>query len=322
MARPRTGARDSGPGLVGRLVAWAAHHGHSLLSTLGRLSRAPLATAMTLGVIGVALALPAALHLAVDNVRAVSGGWDSALHVSVFMKPDAPATAAQALAGTVRARPDVHGVRVIPPDEALAEFRAQSGFGDALDALRENPLPAVLVVAPAAGITSPGQLAPLVAALEAEPAVDLVQLDTQWLQRLFAIVAIAQRAIVVVALLLGIAVAVTVGNTIRLDIQNRRQEIEVTKLIGGSDAFIRRPFLYTGFWYGVGGGLVAAVLLGVARLALEGPVARLAGLYGSSFTLAGLGLGGVLALIAAGAFLAWLGSWIAVGKHLDEIEPG
>ena len=321
MARPRSGAKESGPGLVGRLVAWAGHHGHSLLSTLGRLSRAPLATAMTLGVIGIALALPAALHLAVDNVRTVSGSWDSALQVSVFMAPTATVADAQALAGVLRSRDDVRDVRVITPDEALAEFRAQSGFGDALEALQANPLPAVLVVSPARGITSAGQLGPVVAAAEASPAVDFVQLDTQWLQRLFAFVDIAQRAIVVIALLLGVAVAFTVGNTIRLDIQNRRQEIEVTKLIGGSDAFIRRPFLYTGFWYGVGGGLVAAVLLGIARLALEGPVARLAGLYGSDFSLAGLGFGGFLALVAAGALLAWAGSWVAVGKHLDEIEP-
>ena len=321
MARPRSGAKESGPGLVGRLVAWAGHHGHSLLSTLGRLSRAPFATAMTLGVIGIALALPAALHLAVDNVRTVSGSWDSALQVSVFMAPTATVADAQALAGVLRSRDDVRDVRVITPDEALAEFRAQSGFGDALEALQANPLPAVLVVSPARGITSAGQLGPVVAAAEASPAVDFVQLDTQWLQRLFAFVDIAQRAIVVIALLLGVAVAFTVGNTIRLDIQNRRQEIEVTKLIGGSDAFIRRPFLYTGFWYGVGGGLVAAVLLGIARLALEGPVARLAGLYGSDFSLAGLGFGGFLALVAAGALLAWAGSWVAVGKHLDEIEP-
>lgn len=321
MARTRGGAKESGPGLIGRLIAWAGHHAHSLLSTLGRLSRAPFATAMTLGVIGIALALPASLHLFIDNVRTVSGNWDSAMHLSVFMKQDAGVADAQALAGTLRARPDVRETRVIPPDQALAEFRAQSGFGDALDALRENPLPTVLVVVPAGNLTSPGQLQPIVDEIERAPAVDFVQLDTQWLQRLFALVAIAQRAILVVALLLGVAVAVTVGNTIRLDIQNRRQEIEVTKLIGGSDAFIRRPFLYTGFWYGVGGGLVAAVLLGIARLALEGPVARLAGLYGSNFTLSGLGMAGFLGLIGVGALLAWAGSWIAVGQHLDEIEP-
>ena len=322
MARIRAGAKDAGaPGVFARLRAWASHHGHSLLSTLGRLSRAPLATAMTVGVIGIALALPASLHLAIDNLREVGGGWRSALQVSVFMQHGLSSSAVDALAVELRARDDVASVQVIPPAEALAEFRERSGFGEALDALPENPLPAVLVVSPAASVTSPGQLAPLVSALEGRAGVDFVQLDTDWLQRLFALVAIAQRAVIVIAALLGIAVAVTVGNTIRLDIQNRRQEIEVTKLIGGSDSFIRRPFLYAGFWYGVGGGLVAAALVGVARLALEGPVARLAGLYASDFTLAGLGFGGFLALVGAGALLAWAGSWIAVGRHLDEIEP-
>lgn len=322
MARLKPGAKDAGaPGVFARARAWASHHGHSLLSTLGRLSRAPLATAMTAGVIGIALALPASLHLAIDNVREVGGGWRSALQVSVFLERGAPPAAVDALVSELRARAEIGGVRVITPAEALAEFRERSGFGEALDALTENPLPAVLVLAPAESVTSPGQLAPLVAMLEGRAGVDFVQLDSDWLQRLFAFVAIAQRAVVVVALLLAVAVAVTVGNTIRLDIQNRRQEIEVTKLIGGSDAFIRRPFLYAGLWYGVAGGLVAAALVGSARVALEGPVARLAGLYGSDFTLAGLGLGGFLALVGAGALLAWAGSWIAVGRHLDEIEP-
>lgn len=314
-------ASMSGPTLFGRLGAWAAHHGHSLLSTLGRLSRAPVATAMTVGVLGIALALPAALHLVVDNMRALSSSWESALQISVFLKPGVRVPEAEALATTLRARDDVGSVRVIGPDEALAEFREQSGFGAALDTLRDNPLPAVLVVAPAAGITSPGALEPLRGEIERQAAVDFVQLDTQWLQRLFAILAIAQRGIIVVAVLLGVAVVVTVGNTIRLDIQNRRQEIEVTKLIGGSDAFIRRPFLYTGFWYGVGGGLTAAILVALALFAVEGPVARLAGLYGSGFTLSGLGLLGFAALVGTGALLAWAGSWVAVGRHLDEIEP-
>lgn len=314
-------ARRDGPTLAGRLGAWAAHHGHSSLATLGRLTRTPVATAMTVGVLGIALALPAALHLLVTNARTVSGSWERALEVSVFLEPGVRVPEAQALATRLAARDDVRAARVIAPDEALLEFREQSGFGSALDALRENPLPAVVVVSPAGGFAGAGQLQSLVSSLEREVGVDFVQVDAQWLQRLFAILAIAQRAIAVVALLLAVAVVVTVGNTIRLDIQNRRQEIEVTKLIGGSDAFIRRPFLYAGLWYGVGGGLVAAILIGVARIALEGPVARLAGLYGSGYTLDGLGVTGFLLLVGAGAGLAWAGSWVAVGRHLAEIEP-
>lgn len=321
MARPRGGAKESGPGVFGRLTAWAAHHGHSLLSTLGRLSRAPLASLMTVGVIGIALALPAGLYLLVNNLERLSGNWERALEVSVFLKPGVRAPEAEALAQSLRGREDIAAVEFIPADQALAEFRERTGFGAALDALQENPLPAVLVVVPAPGITSPGQLTPVVDEIERSAEVDFVQLDTQWLQRLFALLAIVERGIAVIALLLALAVVVTVGNTIRLDIQGRRQEIEVTKLIGGTDAFIRRPFLYTGLWYGIGGGLAAAILVALARLALDGPVARLAGLYESGFALTGLGLDGLLLMLAVGALLGWAGSWVAVGRHLDEIEP-
>ena len=320
MARA-SGARKSQFRLFGLLGAWLAHHGHSFFSTLGRLWRTPVATTMTLGVIGIALALPAGLHLLVTNAKTVSGAWESALQVSVFMEPGVAAPEVQALATQLKLRPEVGDTRVIDPQEALAEFRTQSGFGAALDTLRENPLPAVVVLTPVPGISAPGQLTALVDEVERLPNVDFVQLDTRWLQRLFALLAIIDRGIVVIGVMLGVAVIVTVGNTIRLDIQNRRQEIEVIKLIGGSDAFIRRPFLYSGFWYGFGGGLTATLLVAVALLALEGPAARLAGLYGSSFSLSGLGLTGLGILLGLGAFLGWAGSWVAVGRHLRQIEP-
>lgn len=317
----RAGARRAGPGLLARLGAWVAHHGHSLFSSLGRLSRTPLATAMTLGVIGIALALPAGLHLLVDNARRLGGDWDAGLQVSVFLEHDLPAAAVTELAQSARNHELVAAVRIITPEEAIEEFREHSGFGAALDALGDNPLPAVLVLTPATSVNSPGQLASVVDELGALEGVAFVQLDTQWLQRLFALLALLERAIFVVAVLLGIAVVVTVGNTIRLDIQHRRQEIEVIKLIGGSDAFIRRPFLYTGFWYGVGGALAASILLGLAGLALGGPVARFAGLYGSTWSLAGLGFGELALLAGTGALLGWAGSWLAVGRHLRDIEP-
>jgi cell division transport system permease protein len=315
------GARRSGPGPLVRLASWLAHHGHSLFSTLGRLSRTPLATGMTLGVIGIALALPTGLHLLVDNTRKLSGEWGSALQLSVFMEPGVGEQRARELATELAARDEFSGAALVTPAEALEEFRTLSGFGPALDALQENPLPAVIVLTPAPGINAAGQLTGAVGEVERLPGVDFVQLDTQWLQRLYALLALFERAIMVVGVLLGIAVVVTVGNTIRLDIQHRRQEIEVIKLIGGSDAFIRRPFLYTGFWYGFGGGLAATILVGIAWLALGGPVAQLSGLYGSSFALSGLGFKGVLTLLAAGAMLGWAGSWVAVGRHLREIEP-
>ena len=148
-----------------------------------------------------------------------------------------------------------------------------------------------------------------------------MQLDTQWLKRLNAILEIINRGVIVIAAMFALAVIIVVGNTIRLDIQNRRDEIIITKLIGGTNAFIRRPFLYTGFWYGMAGGVMAWLLTGIALLVMEQPVARLSGLYGSNFTLQGLGLQGALAVLLAGALLGWLGSLVAVSRHLGEIEP-
>lgn len=321
MARARGGASGTGPSVFGRLVAWVMHHGHSSLATLGRLYSAPMSSAMTVAVIGIALALPAGLYVLVDNTRQLGGAWESALEISVFMEPGAGDARASDLAAELRAHDRVAAVRVITASESLEEFREHSGFGTALDILRENPLPAVLVVTPDPSIDSPGRLQPLAEELRGLPGVELVQLDTQWLQRLFALLEILERAILVISILLAAAVIITVGNTIRLDIQGRRDEIEVTKLIGGSDAFIRRPFLYSGFWYGICGGVTAWLLVTAGLLLLSGPVARLAGLYSSTYALSGPGFSGLLFLGATGALLGWLGSWVAVGRHLDEIEP-
>src|SRR5690606_18108425 len=187
-----------------------------------------------------------------------------------------------ALADVLKRRDDVAGVKVISAEQALAEFRELSGFGGAIDALEDNPLPAVLVVTPAEGATE-ATFAGLAHELEALPRTDAVQLDAQWLKRLNAILEIINRGVVVIAGMFALAVIIIVGNTIRLDIQNRREEIVVTKLIGGTDGFIRRPFLYTGFWYGIAGGVMAWLLTGIALLVMEAPVGRLAGLYGSGF---------------------------------------
>jgi cell division transport system permease protein len=151
--------------------------------------------------------------------------------------------------------------------------------------------------------------------------VDIVQLDTEWVSRFNAILDIVRRVVLLAAGLFALGILVIVGNTIRLDIENRRDEIEVTKLVGGSDAFVRRPFLYNGIWYGLGGGLIAWLIVAVVVFVLSDPVQRIAGLYGSSFRLQGLGLPGWLALMAGGIGLGWLGSFIAATRELRGIEP-
>lgn len=316
-----TRARGTTTAGAGGLASWFTRQVQVLFYTLGHLYRAPLSTALSVLVIGIALALPAGLHVLVTNTRAISGSLEGAARISVFLDRSVTPGQRDALADVLRRRGDVAEVTVISAEQALAEFKALSGFGEAIDALEENPLPAVLVIAPAASASAELAVAQLVKDLEALPETDVVQLDAQWLKRLNAILEIVNRGVAVIAAMFALAVVIVVGNTIRLDIQNRREEIIVTKLIGGTDAFIRRPFLYTGFWYGVGGGVTAWLLTGIALLVMEQPVARLSGLYGSGFTLQGLGAPGALAVLAAGALLGWLGSLVAVSRHLGEIEP-
>ncbi|MGD8308169.1 MAG: permease-like cell division protein FtsX [Chromatiales bacterium] len=315
-AGPRSGSR-----LRARLDVWLMRHAQVALASLGRLSRAPLSTLMTAAVIGVALALPTGLHLLLKNVQTLSGSWDGAATISLFLKQDEEGGETAALLERLRTNPRIDRLRVIDPDSALVEFQRLSGFGDALEALEANPLPPVVVVQPEASHSAPAAAQALVEELRALPEVDIAQLDLQWVKRFHAITEIARRGALVIASLLALAVLLIVGNTIRLEIQGRREEIEVTKLIGATDAFIRRPFLYSGLWYGLAGGAIAWVLVGLSLGALAGPVQRLALLYGSGFDLASLDRATLGALLAGSGLLGLAGSWLAVRRHLSEIEP-
>lgn len=303
------------------MTAWLVRHAQTLVGSLGRLSQHGLATFLTVLVIGIALALPACLHLLVDNAQIATGDWNRAVDISVYLKRPTAEDEARRIADRLRQRRDIAEVQVITADEALKEFRRNSGFGEAVDALRENPLPHALVVRPKAEYATAGHLETVASDIRELPSVDVVQLDTDWVNRLHAMLDALRRGIMLAAGLLALGVIVIVGNTIRLDIQNRRDEIEVTKLVGGSNAFVRRPFLYSGVWYGLGGGVVAWVVSGIVIAALREPVRRLAGLYGSAFEIRGLGLKPTLVLLAAGIVLGWLGSFIAASRHLRDIEP-
>jgi cell division transport system permease protein len=203
----------------------------------------------------------------------------------------------------------------------LIQFRSTSGFGTALDALRDNPLPDTVVVTPSLAASNPRGTETLKNAVAAMPDVQTVQIDTEWVERLTAMLAILRRIIWLTGALLGLGVVLVVGNTIRLDILNRRAEIEVMKLVGATDGFARRAFLYSGVWYGLGGGLLAVLLVAGSVAALAGPVTRLAGLYGSALQLSGLGFGPGLAVMGVSIGLGWLGSWLAATRHIRAIEP-
>jgi len=307
--------RSSGP-----VSAWAARHVSTATAALGRLATQPFSSLMTILVIGVTLALPAAMHLVIKNAQSISASWDNALDFSVYLKADTSLDDAQRLADIISQRADIAQVALISAEDALLDFREHSGFGEALDHLTVNPLPHTLVVRPSDANTevSMGLLNEELGNL---PEADFVQVDTEWVQRFHAMLDIMQRAIAMGAGLLGAAIVVIIGNTIRLDIQSRREEIEVTKLIGASNAFVRRPFLYSGLWYGLGGGILALALVLYGLFALEGPVARLAGLYNSGFEVLALDFLESGMIIATGVALGLVGSWLAAARHMRRIEP-
>ncbi len=307
--------RKSGP-----VSIWGARHASSAIGALGRLVRQPFASLMIVLVIAVTLALPAALNLLVKNARAISGGWDSALDFSVFLELDVTENAARALADLLQQRADIDSVRLVTAEDALQEFKQASGFGGALDQLPENPLPHAIVVRPSAANTSE-TIALLQDDIATLPEVEFVQSDTAWVQRFHAILDVVRQAVLIAALLLGAAIIVIIGNTIRLDIENRREEIEVTKLIGASNAFVRRPFLWSGFWFGLLGGLLALALVQVGLVLLESPIARLAGLYQGGTAMLALNLEEIGIIVAVGIGLGLLGSWFAASRHMRRIEP-
>lgn len=304
----------------GRLSVWVTSHVSTAVGALVRLARQPFSSLMIVLVIAVTLALPASINLLVKNARTVSGGWDNALDFAVFLKQEVTVDEARTLGGLIEQRADVDNVQFISADEALAEFKQQSGFAEALDQLPRNPLPHTLVVRPGPGNTS-ASLVLLQEEIGNLPETDYVQVDTEWVQRFHAILDIVRQAIAIGAVLLGIAIVVIIGNTIRLDIENRRDEIEVTKLIGATNAFVRRPFLWTGFWYGLFGGLMALALVYYGLYILSGPVARLAGLYQSKIAVSSLDLAEAGALLGVGVFLGLFGSWTTAARHMRRIEP-
>ncbi|GAC1455084.1 MAG: permease-like cell division protein FtsX [Steroidobacteraceae bacterium] len=299
----------------------AARHLQAFLSSLGKLVRAPLATLLTLMVLGLALALPTALRVFVTNAQAATGNFAGAVDMSVYLKTDVPLAKAQQLAQSAQQRPAVASVTLIPADQGLQEFRTYSGFGDALTALKENPLPHGLHVRPRTDSSAGAALESLRRYFSAWPEVDQVQVDAEWVMRFNALLDLLRHILLIAAALLGLGVLAVIGNTIRLEIQGRRAEIEVTKLVGGSNAYVRRPFLYTGMLYGLGGALLAWGIVAIAIAILGVPVATLARLYGSRYVLRGPTPDDVGILLAAGVVLGWLGAWISAARHLRDIEP-
>jgi len=300
------------------ITRYLSLHVQEFAGAFGRALHQPFGSLMTISVIAIALALPSGLKVMVNNARVLSGSWETAVDFTVYLEMSVDDESARTLARNIEARDDVSRVALVNRTDALADFRAYSGFGEALDVLEENPLPHALVVRPDGG--AQGNVAALARELDAMDETALVQLDTEWVERLRSILELARRFVDIATVLLSLAVVVVIGNTIRLEINNRRNEIEVIKLVGGSNGYVRRPFLYLGFCYGLAGGVVAAVTIGVGLSLISYPARSLAQLYDSGYRLVGLSVEQTALLLGSGAVLGWAGAVIATARHLHRIE--
>ncbi|MEJ6670961.1 MAG: cell division transport system permease protein [Candidatus Azotimanducaceae bacterium] len=302
-----------------RFKAWSRHHRQLFRSTLTTLLAQPGALLITWLVIGIALSLPILLSLALRALSEADTRQVIQPAMSVYLSVPSDSETAQGLLQRLRASKAVRDVRLITEQAALLEFSSLSGFGDVLNAFSENPLPGIIEVVPrerdGAGIKLLAQQ------IQGQAGVDQVNFDAAWLERLSAILGILARVLYALGGLFSGAVILIIGNTLRLTIENQRAEIEITKLFGGSDSFVQRPFIYRGFWLGFGGALLAWMIVQLSLLYLSGPVERLAQSYRSNFALEALGFGESMALFALGALLGILGSWVSVWRYLKQIQP-
>lgn len=321
MEQIERGARRNKVSFSSKLSMHLRNHRNDCRSSLKELRANPIASLMTFLVLGIALALPTGLHLILKNTQALTNDWDSTTKVSLFLKANTSSEKTQKLIANLSLREDVASVNFIGADAALREFQSSSGFGRALAFLDENPLPDVLEITPSRAYNEPEKAQTMLEALREYPEVEIAQLDLEWVKRLHSMIAVAQRVTQMIALILGFAVLLIVGNTIRLSIHSKREEIEIIKLVGATDGFIQRPFLYSGFWYGIIGGLLAWSILTLALFSVEDAISALMNLYDSTFQLAYLSFGEFFYLLLISAALGLIGSWASVARHLKLIQP-
>ncbi|KAF1069991.1 MAG: Cell division protein FtsX [Pseudomonas citronellolis] len=299
--------------------AYLESHRAALLDSLKRLVGHPFGSFFTCLVMGITLSLPMGLSLLLNNVERLGGSWQRAAQISLFLDLKTNEDQNQDLREQIEKMPDVIEAQLISRDDALKDLQQQSGLGEALKELPDNPLPAVISVTPKQ--VDKDQLDALRQRLSELPGVQQAQLDLVWVERLSAILKLGDRFVFGLTLVLVLTLLLVIGNTIRLHIENRRNEIEVIKLVGGTDGYVRRPFLYMGALYGLGAGVLSWGLLTFGLNWLNSAVVNLAGLYGSDFALAGVPLDDGLSLTIGAVLLGWIGAWLAVARHLRELAP-
>jgi cell division transport system permease protein len=317
----KTAVTEYKVGIIQKIIMTILNHIRQLLASLGELWRQPLASLMTIAVLGLSITLPSTLYLLVKNTEQVTAGWEQAGEISLYLKPNTSVDQAKQLRLAVSLFSEVDAAELVTADVALVEFEQASGLTNSLAYLDKNPLPHVILVTPKANYVKPAAARTLVKKLERQIHVDFGKLDIEWLERLYATVSIARDVVWIVAILLCVSVVLIIGNTIRLNILSQREEIIIMKLVGATDNFIRFPFLYTGMWYGLLGGVLAWIFIAFLLWWLQSGIANLANLYQTQFTLTGLDTAALGIILLLSIILGLLGSIISVQKHIKEIEP-
>ena len=295
---------------------WLPQHVDAFRTATRRLLASPVNTLLSLLAIGVALALPAGGQMLVNNALQLARNSAPTPQISLFMKLDAAGSASEDIETRLQHHPDVKVARFIPREETLARMKTREGLADVIEALPKNPFPDAFVVLPVDD--RPEAMERLADDLRTLPGVAQVQLDSDWARRLEALLKIGRTGVLLLALLLGVGLVAITFNTIRLQVMTRRAEIELSRLLGATDAFIRRPFTYFGIMLGLAGGVTAWLIVAAATWWLGAPIAEFAKLYSIDFTLHPLSaLDSALLLIVA-AVLGWLGASLSLRQHLGD----
>jgi cell division transport system permease protein len=299
--------------------AWLAHHARSLIDVIARLARAPMTNLLNIAIIGVALALPTGLYIGLQSLQSFVATTPAEPQLTIFMKLDATSAQIEETGNRLRRHGGVRGVRYVSREDALSELKRNAGLGDVLAGLEGNPLPAAFVVD--ARESGAQTLERMQTEFSAFPKVDLVKLDSEWARRLEAIVRLGRTVVIMLASLLGFALVAVTFNTIRLQILTRRDEIEVSRLIGATDSFIRRPFLYYGFVLGFAGGIAGCTMVAGGVIWLNRHLTELSQLYATELRLSHVPTPDMLSIVVFTALLGWLGAWLSVTRHLSTLKP-
>jgi len=318
-SRTRTNQRESS--FSEKSQAYLQLHAHAFFSSLGRFFRNPFSSAMTIIVMAITISLATGFYLVVLNLQQLTGNIESTNQISLFLKSSINEASGEQLTKRIKANHQVERVKLISKQQGLEDFKQYSGFGEVLNILDNNPLPAVIQVLPKNTLNDLQGVNQLMEKLNRLPEVDYAQMDMQWITRLQAIMKIMQRGVLLLATLLGFAVLFITGNSIRLELQNRRDEVLIAKLVGATHSFIQRPFLYTGFWLGLFSGILAWILVTLILFLMQTPIEALSGEYDGQFVLRYLNLFETFVLLVLTSALGVIGAWVVLLQQLKQIKP-